>query len=422
MVSDSVACVPVAAARYRLPAVADFAFLIISESSPLVNTSGIQSEMEIVTSLARRVVWVFSELSLGHTLDRLPSQLAALHSIPSRLMQLHSDPTYPTVLGLIINDEEVFSLPRTLQRPPEVWERTELAAAPPPPSTSSVRFIFRYGLNVAELGFACLRNHTTVELFRSPGSAEFLDTETKAQLRQSNSGFYSPDPGRAGWVFEEREVTTGQTGRPESDYNFVPGTTVALSPPFSRSIFHSAQVLLSLVASASVGRFPWTRDIDILLLPTVARSELNWSMDLLQVVLNYVTERVGLSRRPLVYLNADVTRALSNGHGPLCFARRVVLGAMELSAPFFNSVLEAGLFRDYVHDHVGLRRGSRHVPNLSPNHALRVTVLYRPANRLVMNLEELLKCVERTGVADLPWLHSHVMQLDGLSFQDQVCM
>ena len=111
---------------------------------------------------------------------------------------------------------------------------------------STASFRFEYGINSATLHNVCLINKTTILYFeekRDDNLNSFIPIDLNFLLQQSNSGFYSKDLKHSGWAFVSNKSLNLNS---DSDYIWLPGNTVILSPPYVPSIFHHSQVLFTL--------------------------------------------------------------------------------------------------------------------------------------------------------------------------------
>ena len=462
---------------------------------------------------------------------------------------------------------------------------------------STAKFHFRYGLNTAVLTNALLWNDTSILLFRknncsssddirtSCGSSSIHDDlcdaayvippQIRTRLDQSTSGFHTNHPESAGWIFLEQplpyiysktyvpvdhnhQVPSDMTGLGLSPATkdtlkicsrHIGGTTIMMSPPFMRNIFHAAQVSLNLVHMAlNLERYNFIREVTSIFLPTVDRTDSLWSFDLMTILVRFLSCHVAVNetfpssspsystssvraRGIPVYMKEDVHSLLQsldddctdvctspsleecshfdsacddchhhirtdygmryNYSTMLIFEKIVVLGTMDLSTPFLMDRHEASLFRTFVrwYLHIGQSRNredrvnSKHDENVlwscpsyellrdeikeagdqatgdisshppepplmtstyhneelylqrkhegrnpawelhrGPNDGLRVTIVCRPSDRHILNLKQVLDMLEKTGVTDVHWLHSHVVHLDGLSLREQVVL
>lgn len=129
------------------------------------------------------------------------------------------------------------------------------------PSKSS--FTFKYGVNTAFLENVCLLNKTAILYFSSDN--DFLDDEILLHLNKSFSGFYTNNPDYSGWRFVSWNSLDQNTAQDFSDQtsNWIHGTSVMMSPPYTPSIFHHSQVLLTLYhASQNSDIYPWVKNVD----------------------------------------------------------------------------------------------------------------------------------------------------------------
>jgi Glycosyltransferase 61 len=375
-----------------------------------------------------------------------------------------------------------------------VRQRTEVISTDTTTTTATIisraQFSFQYGINVATLSNACLINRTTIALFddASTGhnnkdasgiSESLLPRELQDYLQQSHSGFMTQHPGTTGWTFINRQ---GDDNVSRQSMRWMSGTTLIASPPYSPSIFHLAQVLMTLTMSANttINDDLYIAAVDRahrLLLPTVSVDDYDWTLRFVELVVQYRLRqrRQQRTRTSIVdgddagglsgssdgdqisvymkehmerffdnirsYLVNDITSSSAfsdtgdkgSGNGDhvsddkeengkatmLCFDELVVLGALELNLPFIAGIVDANAFRDYVYETMGVDHAAIEP---GPNTALKITVLMRATNRWILNLKELLSLLETMGIADVPWLQSHVLELEDMSFVEQVAV
>ena len=233
-------------------------------------------------------------------------------------------------------------------------------------------------------------------------------------------------------------------GSASDKIRYYSGTSIAASPAYTPSIFHSSQVLLGMfhisLYSDEDAKVP---ALGRILLPTTPRDDSPWTLGLASLVLEFV------SLQTLTRANGGSSTTGMTGGGPLpiylsedlavadnetdelrktCFERLLIVGSLELSAPFLATREDAALFRSFSYSFLGLNgeddyshhKFRRDKDNY--NSPLRVTVVLRPASRWILNLDTALRMLRLTGLVDEAWLDSHVLHLDNLTFREQVSL
>jgi hypothetical protein len=214
------------------------------------------------------------------------------------------------------------------------------------PSTATFRI--RYGHHEAHLQNVCMLNRTTIIMYAaSPG--KLLTPKLQRLLNKSFSGFKSPDLSKTGWgfvetVFSGEEPVYSSTGGLRGDTHgdthsktpsdghdgpyfhshesttgypkvtMFPGFTAAASPPYTPSIFHAAQCLMTLIfaaeeyveqmegrQAAEVGEErpftdahfdpSWPSKLSRILLPTIPKLDLPWTKAFARVASVYLRLR-----------------------------------------------------------------------------------------------------------------------------------
>jgi len=274
-------------------------------------------------------------------------------------------------------------------------------------------FYFRYGLNYAVLHHACLLDASTIAI--SNNNNKTATPPLSTYLAKSNSGFFGT------WKF-----ISANNDSSCSNYEEMQGTSMIASPPFSPNIFHAAQTFLT-VFHLRLDEQELHKEAQRLLLPTTPRDDYPWSLSLASLVLHSQqqhSQRMKQKQKQKqmqmqILLQGDVTY-------PVCFEKLVVAGALELSAPFFASQIEAEAFRDlaYLHSHVATTTTTtKKKKKKTPNSALKFTILCRATNRWILNLRAVHDMLQKTGLVDTHWLAAHAcvhLEVDFPTLADQV--
>jgi hypothetical protein len=250
---------------------------------------------------------------------------------------------------------------------------------------SSLSFSFRYGMNTLVAKNVCLRNHSELVFLRQAGTAPLLSAALENRLRLSYSGFHTGAPG--GWSFSEQEMDPNWQQQQQTqpggtrNWHWVSGSSALLSPSYSPSIFHAAQVALVLVqAACDPGHYPWIRGVQRIVASGVSRTGDNWAASLFDLVahfLPYQLQRSSVDQEEkrknepaALFFREDLPSAWAetgdNSPGDkspgehateeewVCFREAVVCGSLELSTPFLASSAQAAIFREFTYQHLGL--------------------------------------------------------------------
>lgn len=260
-----------------------------------------------------------------------------------------------------------------------------------------------------------------------------LNDEVKRILdTQTNSGFYTNDPMRCGWRFQE---VSGYDESNSKGYVYMDGWTMLFSPAYANNIFHSAQVLLNLLhlkvapelMQGGNGLEP--SKLKRIMLPTVSKyGDTAWAHELL-ITLSHIYNieihdaTIGLSFHDIdvyfqsntatngegliMYMQEDVELLERNNPGlqHVYFEHVIIGGQMELASPFFVTSQESDLFR-YFNEYYYNTRASyttndrvEHVPNtVTSNDPLQVTILLRSKNRRILNIQHVVEMLLATGL------------------------
>jgi hypothetical protein len=308
-----------------------------------------------------------------------------------------------------------------------------------------------------------LLNSTTIVYFQRDNNQanSFMSPTVADHLKKSYSGFYTNDPQYAGWQFLKSGAVLGAD---DSDNNYknnssssassldslikpemwVSGTNVIMSPPFTPSIFHHSQIFLALLHMihrfdlSSGQECPWVRSIQRVLLPTIPRFDLQWSLALTKMVVNAAISKSTL-RSPAsnvqVYQKEDMDIFLKSN--TLCFENLIVVGTRDLSTPFLTDESETKALSALVDEFLGEQpnknskgqngrkdknnKKSNDLKDISsslsgfdssPNRRLNVTILLRSGNRFILNLEEIFLMLNATGLVDPHMMRERVYFFD----------
>lgn len=111
----------------------------------------------------------------------------------------------------------------------------------------------------------------------------------------------------------------------------------------------------------------------------------------------------------------------------ICYDEIVIFGTLELSLPFLSNSKVGRDFQNYTFNFLNIQDASTadsefELTNnaLSPNDKLKITIFLRPQNRWIMNLNDIIRMIESTGLSDANWLTSHIIHIELLSFREQV--
>lgn len=361
---------------------------------------------------------------------------------------------------------------------------------------SKVSFNMLYGMNYAELSHVCLLNQSSILLLHgSRDEGSVIPPSLKMHLNKPYSGFAGLFPGYTGYDLIE-QIDYENKNKVINDRIWIGGTTALVSASVGINIYHWAQVCTSLAAAAIIAfehiqsqvlsnstspqknnfkhknkhRYHATLSINRIIAPTVPRWDLDWThgtLNVLSYILAHLTQlsnkgsesgkskydyhHENLPRKP-IHLAEDVAaavKAVEDKGKHLCFERMILAGATDLQTPMLMGS-QGNWWRAAVYYMLSLSPSppssisslsspssttdsSSTFTELSPNHALKVTVLIRKSNgynigsnhnqnsRQILNVDALLQFLLSTGVVDQLWLQSHVIAFDeDTSFRDQV--
>jgi hypothetical protein len=338
-----------------------------------------------------------------------------------------------------------------------------------PSFRSKMDLTARYGMHTAELSNVCLEDRGTFVLVhgQEEGMDEVVDSSSAAHMGKGYAGFagFRGQAMVTGWSF--KGMTAAAVAQKYDSIRWSQdSTTVLMSPVVPNNIFHAAQTFMPLVhAVYNSDVFPWVKDVGRVVVSSLHRAELPWSQGLLKVVLSILQGNLRQTRHSLpVHGAEDIDQMLAaNPRSLLCFRHAVVVGAAELSSPFLGTQDESERFRRRLYRHLGLdstqdqrlplfyTRGAvmdDHPPAMAtvttttgegaesrdsqetasassrpdPNTPVRVTVMVRGhgRGRNILNLDVVLNRLRATGVVDVAWMDTHILQLERLSFRSQV--
>jgi hypothetical protein len=347
-------------------------------------------------------------------------------------------------------------------------------------------------MHTATLQNVCLLDRRTFLLVQSPSAVgtgggealKVIDAATRAHLEHTYAGFAGLGQDGTGFSFQEVSYTSlmgmrkggsagGSVDVPVlSSAVWSQATTVFASAAVAGNIFHAAQSAMAMAHAAyNPAVFPWVSQMARLVVTSLQRADLAWSLGLQKAVLSVLLESREHTSYVPVHGMDDVVRALDSSPHLVCFRDVVLVGNTELAAPFLGSIDEADRFRSSVYSHLDLLvtgddsydgvgvgtykaastaghvndrdwNGEDYLPPLArtddgrrfkearpneglnegPNDAVRVTVLVRGAGRgrEVVNMARLLTLLRATAAVNERWLDTHVLQFDRLSFRAQV--
>jgi hypothetical protein len=458
------------------PPVADFALLVMSSSTQPTPDRLI----DIISLVNGRLLVVSRDMGESELVAALPDELRSAVSwrsvAPESSQPLQSSPRPHTYTALLLADLAQVWITRALQSPsmPDGASPrgvAEVTVGEIPPST--VIFSRKYGVNTAVLRNVCLHNRTSLLLFKSQDAPhghveDVLSEEDRLMLSDPSSGFYPSQTadggvGGGGWRFIElinSKTDCETTGRcPRAVW--LRGTHALAAPPYTSSIIHLAQTLLTVVhASFHPEAHPWVcrvlRSGSVALLPTLSRQEHQWSLAFISQLRAFLRQQWsrdggvlaakcpsllgdsdgdwsqrggGLAAIALLEDVEDILRrqrtgthryaheryrsrhnAASTPPSVLCMEEVVLLGSTELTSPFLSSPMEADAFRQFSYAYLGIDKhrdaspATKTTTRLGPNDALRVTLIGRSENRWITNTPALLRAIQAMGVADVSWL------------------
>jgi len=287
-----------------------------------------------------------------------------------------------------------------------------------------------------------------------------IPSDVREHLAHSYSGFTGLDPTQVGWIFEERKISDiiVDGTSPSMHVQWVPDTSLFMSAAHPFNIFHSAQIAsgllhavyyhMSNIDDIHLTQYQWVQEIRRIILPTVFRDDLAWTLGFMKIAHDAVKAATGRGHGQgqgvYTHLKEDLDTFFTKAekeHSFVCFEKVVIVGAQELSTPFLTSDSEASLFRSSVDDVLALTPSSTQKAtfsthgnyndkgddyfllqskNLGPNNGVRVTILLRERSRRILNLPSILMRLRKTGVVDESWLDNHILFFDQISFRSQV--
>jgi hypothetical protein len=456
-----------------LPPVADVGVIILNKEF-ITNSWNIQMINKFISALSLingRALILSPDLSFFEILELLPSdflEMMTFQSLPTDPISLRK--YYPTILLVDVSSLWIRHKP-TLR---------SLQSIPPSLMSTS----FSYGYDTVTLQNVCLMNQTSIIYFSSSPSHSSSEPD---QISPDFLKFLKKK--YPNWRFHQNNYDVS------SFVSFVSKTALVAVPPYTYSIYHLIQTLLSIFhylhqhSSPSSAWLHKLQDHFFFLFPTMTRDDYQWSFQFISLIKNFMIQhlqnltsstldgpqiffhedlqdltRGSSSRRQTYrYLHTADSLHFSTNVTPenilpniLCFEQLIVLSPTHISTPFINDNVEANAVRRYIYDWIDdtiFPNGSyfdpavyhrtedplpipgQHPhqpeeelthPSLSPNHPLRVTLISRPHNRRILNLDELIRVISTSGLVDMTWFmksgggSTHGIYLESFSFRDQV--
>jgi len=286
--------------------------------------------------------------------------------------------------------------------------------------TSSLKFSTQYGMNVGIARNGCLDLEGVLRLFEPPRPARDDATDAWEAVagdwgeRLSQQGQYGF---KYGWRIELFPDELEGSG-----IRWNQGFAVVARPAYGRNIHHFAESVIFLFHAALHPEvYPWFRRVDVLLLPTVARSsELGWSLEFLDLVLRAAAHHG--AQVPNVLFREDLL-ALGVGRAGTdalaCYERVGLLGMTTSEFGLFADPYEAELFRHFAYRHFNLTEEGRGEQGAGagagrsgegsaasalrkgPNDRAAGFLAARKHTRRLVNLEQVRAAILDTGLVDL---------------------